>query len=959
MKAKKIALAILLSVLMVVSFALVACKKDDEPTKIDLRTASQWSNDRDETVYDVTNDANGNLVMEYDTNGAYQYVKRTLAEQPEQLAKMKTLVFTASTTSTSQPPIIILKLEGGDEAVEIKFEISSTSKTYEWNVSDLHLDTRSRILLFADGPYMSAQGKLTITEFYFTADEINTANEITPYVEPTPEAPKNVTWNEIKADALTVNAGWYDAGNGVYTITKNSDNSYKFAVTKKNLESHKWPAALAFIYGDTLKTVKSFKITVKGKAGDKLMVKPFDANTLEKTFTLTGGNDTFAVDVASYAASQDRKFAKPATDDAATADNKVSLIYQPEVVNTTGEFTVISAEFSDEVIAPTEVVKEITATDTKVGTDWYSQREGEYTTTVDNGVVKIDYKKQDAYSAVRAYVKGSAIATMKSITFTLNGPQGKKALLKPFDVNIDGVLKETSVTFSGKQESFTIDISRYVTDKTFDEKVPICIIMEPGDNNVGNEGHLDIINVEFSTDAAPVTEVENTITVDNRAIANNTWYDSGSDVYTTTPNADGSVKVAFQKNGGGYPSVYALVKGADLGSMKSIKFVVKGTKGTNLLLKPFDKNECQSNVSLGDAAETEAGQTFIVDISSYVNGKSFETAEKIHIMAEGGDDKTDSHGEFTLVSVEFSTKTDGGAPDYDANYQEIKTGNLAISKWIDGGDKLYTIEDKQADGVQVTVHKTGTGGEWASIKSYVYGEYLRTVGALRLVVTGTQGNELLIKPFNEGALEQRITLTGEEQTIEFDLYSYVRKAERNFSQKVKFSNENQILIFALPEKNTGELTFTIKSATFLDNEVTTITDDSKTITTRWYSNDLGVYKFETATDGTKVNYKKTNQEWSFMFAYVKGDAIKNYDTITFVIHADKAMNCTFKPFNQGDKHVDLEEGDNTIECTYDQTVANGLDTSNPLQIIIFAEGPTATAEGSLTIKSVTFSKAAA
>lgn len=958
MKARKIVLAVLLSVLMIASALLVvACHKvEDESVKIDLLKAGDWSNDRDETSYNIS-DSNGKMIVEYETSGAYQYVKRTLVEDVEQLAKIKTLVFKASVASeTSEHPVITLKFEGGAEPLpEIKFEVGTTEKTYEWDVSQLAVSTRTRLLLFMEGELLSAKGTLTASEFYMTSDAINTANKIVPYVEPTPEPPKDITWNEIKDGALTVNAGWYDAGSGVYTATKNTDNSYKIVVAKQNIQDHQWPAAFAYVYGDAIKNMKSFRITVKGTAGTHLMVKPFNQNSLEKTFDLNGEEQTFIVDIADYVAGADRNFVQAADAASATDDNKVALIYAPGTVGKdgSGEFTIISAEFSTEYAPITENVKVITADDRTVGTDWYSLNRGEYVPTVQDGKVTVTYTKQDSYSAIRAYVKGESIANMKSIVFTVKGPEGKTALLKPFDANIKDVLPETPHTFDGNEQVVKIGISKYIEsleDKTFAAKTPIVIIMDPGDDKAS--GSFEIINVEFSTDeVTPPTpeekDVVNEITVDNRT-ANAAWYDGGDNVYTI--DKDGTAfNVKFQKaeQGNEWSSIKAYVKGAELAQMKSVVFTISGDKGLKLMLKPFDDGAIQQEHELNG---TE--QTFVLPLGAHFDG--ITPSEKETILIFAAPNENGKSGEFRIINVEFSTKEEGGAPDYPQGYKEITATDMTLTKWEDGGDKLYTFEDGENGAVDVTVTKNNSS-QWAGMRSLIYGEALKNVKTFRIVLKGTAGEKVLVKPFDSH--ETTVEFTGEEQVVNIFVDDYVRDTARNFTEKVNIAKDNTVVITGLPGETQGTQKFTIVSATFVGEEATTITAEQTEVNTRFYSNDPGVYKFEDTDDGLKLSWNKESPyEWAFCYVNVTGEAIKNYTKVIFKVTVTEAIKCTFKPFDNNDiqkADQELAPGDTvTIEVDY-SSIVNTLNVDQSLKILIFAQGGIA-GEGSMIIESIYF-----
>ncbi len=1110
MKARKIVLAVLLSLILIVSAVIaVACKPDEEDNggvvKIDMSKAADWDPlDDTETAYVIRTNSDGKLQLDYTTSN-YQFVKRVFVEPVEDYQKVKKLVAKVKMTSNQSEPQLLFKVEGDDTTVEypeVTVNVTGEYKTYEWNFAKFSnadpydLTKAARLLICADPGDANAEGSIVFEELYMSSEDIVEANRVALPHKPVVE---DYTWNEITAtktsvtewtpdangvytitksgttvkasvnkdkvdgdeytamigyiygDALktmksfkidikgpsgktalvkpldykdfkvtfdgtvqhfefdiseqasrsdanfaqsanpqadnkvailvlnglnagkadieissasfsteaavvdeetteqvneitatetTANKGWYDLGDNAYTITKNADNTYNVVFDKKG---HEYATMYALVKGAALSTMKSVKLTVVGTAGTHLTFKPFDDNNYQSNFTLKGGEETFSVDISENVKNKD-----------VNSELKVCIIAESGNKTATGEFTIKNLQFSTEEasgpVDPSTLVNEITDTNRKITQGWHGLDVGVYEITADGTAFNVHYKKTSDYNFLRVWVKGNAIANMKSVTFTISGTAGKTILLKPFDSND---LQKTP-TFSGNEDKVTIDISSYVAGKTFADKVPFLIAIEPG-IATNPEGDFRIISVEFSTEAAPVTKVENNITVDERSVSAG-WYDKQDGVYKVEKQQDGSFKVTFDKKGFEYPMLHALVKGGDIAKMKSIKFVVKGTAGLKLIFKPFNQSKpMETEVTLEG---TEAGETFVVDISSYVNEKTFATAEDILICAAGGD-KT-AKGEFTILSAEFSTKADGSAPDYNTNYKEITHESLDVSKWqpASGAESVYKVEEKDG-GVDVTVTKSA-GMQYVALQSYIWGDHLKNVKTFRIVINGDSGTKLLLKPFNENTPfvlpELEVTLDGTDQTFDVYVDSWAKQADRNFKQRVNFAHENLICILGLPGAETGTQHFTIKSATFIDtDEVTTITDANKAVTSRYYSGDP-VYSFKKVAEGVEVSYSKGAFEWPSVRALVTGDAIKTYNKVVFKIKATAEFVCTFKPFDNNDiqladQKVEVGEHEYTVDYS---TIKNNLDTTSNLSILLFVEGGKANVTGSFIIESITF-----
>ena len=787
MKIRKIALCILVCFLMVsVTVLGVACNKE---TKMDLKAAADWK--QFETIEEAeidtikaSNDSDGNLVITF--NGSFEYgtiVNVLAAKDSEILAKMKTLVVKAKMTTDNPYPSIMFKLETLGKEVKVKGTADYT--TYEWDVSEFDLTKETWLDIFPDPGVKGTTGKITISEIYFTDKAMNADNDATKMPPDTaPQVdPNAIVWNEVTAAKKTIK-NWYDGGNGVYTVTEQTGGKFKVDVNK--VIGSEWAAVISYIHGDALKTMKSFKMVLKGEAGKTVLVKPFDANSLEKSVTFTGEEQEVVVDIASYAADTARDFSKKGEP---TADNRVALLALPGVASGTTSFEIISAEFSTEaVVVEDPDTNVITATERTVMKGWAPLDAGTYTVTQVQNTLKVAYTTSD-YKWLRTYVKGDAIATMKTIEFTVKGTAGKTIMFKPFNENS----LEKTHTFTGMEDKVSVDISAYVAAQSFGAKVPVLLSIEPGVNNA--TGEFTIINVEFSTneysgEVAP-KDITNVITASNHKVTEG-WHPLDAGTYTVT--ADGAAYDVAYDTADSYQFLRAYVTGAEIANMKVVSFILSGTQGKQILVKFLG---VEHTITLG-AGETED----FLDYSAKIADTHFDTRLEVLICAEPG---APAEGEFRIHSVEFYAEADP-VLDPEAGATIITNVDRVIdSAWVDSGDGVYTI-DADTPAYNVTFSK-GTS-EWATMKTLVKGKAISRMKTLVFTISGDADLELLLKPFD--AVEQRVTLDGTEQKFVVDISEYVAGKA--------FATSLPIYIFAAPgtAQVTGE--FRIISVEFSTEE---------------------------------------------------------------------------------------------------------------------------------------------
>ena len=611
---KKLLIA-LLTLVMVLSIGggLVACNTDKN---LDLTTGT-WgpAGDNDpEDAYTVTPDGKGAMEVKYKHTSAWQGTKNMLAQFDEQeLAKAKTLMFTAS---ADKEVYIMVKFEmkkTDSPDVEIPLTLGTTEKTYRTDLSAADLSNVLRVLIFAD-PLNGgeSQGTLNFKSLYLTAKD-NTAGVTELHADINVGGTPNViTANNTKV------INWFDGKNGkVYDVSsQNEVNTIKYT---KVFDTSYFPLQ-ATVSGD-LSAFKTFRITLKGAAGQRILVKPFNNNAFEKMVDLDGTEQEEIIDLT-----------KAEVD----ANQNLMLFAAPGSDEGTGTFQILHAEFSTEaapVVGPieNENLNTITATDKKIS-KWYA--EDAYTINVEQGNVTATIGRNDGWAQLKADVTGTAISGMTHLKVTLTGVNGVPFVLKDWN--------NTEYDYDGRSATQAVPTTNEVTvmmavpSGDYSATKALIIFVNVGDSKVDN--CTVTVSAEFV-----VQHPVNTITTDNAKVTQ--WYDaSGEGKFTTTVNQDGTVTVVKKANQS-FSMLSADVTGADLATLKSVKITLRGVQGVPFILKDYNGKEHKvENANVPTTDEYTA--TFDMEAGD----KTYTDTLTIGIMInwDAAVDYT-----FTIVEVEF------------------------------------------------------------------------------------------------------------------------------------------------------------------------------------------------------------------------------------------------------------------------------------------------------------------
>lgn len=431
--------AIVFVLLLAMLFTLAACNPDEgnKPNPIsEINLLKGWQGNEEEEIYTITNPGDALLKAEYVKAAGfeYAYMKYNLAtlskDQTALLPSIKTIVMTGKMTVTAGTCDTIAKLEYSDNtSTEVKFEMSAESRSYEWDVSALDLTKAVRLLLFVDAGGATGQGSVEFSAFKMVKNEVNAANQIgLPPV--TPEINKNAY---VSGDVFAANAGWYDNGDGVYTVTK-TGSAFNVAYSKG---TSTWATVKAIVTGD-LSQMNKLVLKLQGTEGKTVLVKPYDLGALEKTVTFTGEEQTVEIEITAAAISGVDW----------TKDNNVFIFAEPGTADAEGSFKINDMTFKKETATQEDVTADIAAA------GWLGDVGSVYTLSDSEGGLKIEYTKT-AHEWANVNISPAGMSGYTYAVVTLTAEEGVSHMLK---VETGGTAKEVNFTGTGAEQTVVLEV---------------------------------------------------------------------------------------------------------------------------------------------------------------------------------------------------------------------------------------------------------------------------------------------------------------------------------------------------------------------------------------------------------------------------------------------------------------------------------------------------------------------
>lgn len=508
---------------------------------------------------------------------------------------------------------------------------------------------------------------------------------------------------------------------------------------------------------------------------------------------------------------------------------------------------------------------------TDINSGWYSLDEGVYVPTENvDGSVDVVYDKEDGEAwSVLKLDIDAAWSSLNTLTLVIQGVVGQNFIIKPND----SALLEQNITLTDDQP-LTLTFEGTFTS----------IILFALPNVAPATGTFTIVSATL--DYVPAV-FDPTLIYD----FNNAWFENDPGTYDFEDQPDGSVKVFYVQSAYNYMRRNFDI--GEVGGLNTMTITLSGTAGKQVLLKPNDSGAMETWVTFEDAEPV----TMVFRADAFAN---------LLIFAEGG---TAAIGNFTIHEAYLSYTYDITA------WQE--TGVYDITENVDGS---FTID----------YDKTDTFYAFFRVDFPPMVEGLNT---LTMVLSGSIGQTLLIKPNDSGAMETSVTFAST------DPLTLVFKADA-------FTT---IIMFAEPVTGTASGTFTIHEATLTYVPIVFDPDKVLDINMGHISGDVGVYTFTTNVDGVLVEYNKiAEQEWSFMRINVDQEEAAGLNTLTIVLKGTPGKQVLVKPNDMGAIQqlvTFVDETEITITIVYDSFVS----------VLLFAEGGDAPVDGEFTIVSAELS----
>ena len=848
-------------------FVLAGCKDPEptpepEPTPIptpvitDFNVLGNWT-DGGDGVYTMLTNTTAELDFTYNkATFPYAYLQSALIT--EDLSVYKKLVITVEGTGT-----MLLKLETNDDtpAKEVGLNVTGIQGTYEWNLlsaSDFLAKVDRVVIIAAPGKEESV-GAITVSKLSF---EVEVADN---YIinDGFNNIPSNVNEYNGTDEEFHFNSKWESNDEGIYEITYEGTDA---VVEYDKGSGMEWAFMRTRVQGDF--TDFNYAVfTVTGTAGHKLLIKPNEYNAVESFIYLNGTEQEIVIDLTELTLAEKN----------AIVDFKVFIA--AGLAPASGEVTFHDAFMVDdyEFEQPIILDNEYNGTDkTFTLQHFYDGGDMVYDLYPNGTDLVVEYEKNSSsltYAYMYANLDGD-FSSFSKIEFEMTGQSGKSILLK---VESPAGNKEESKNFDGTRQVFTLDIST-MSASQLEQLSKVVLFAAPG--SAAGSGEFTIHSVTFKTSDVLVATP---------------WESVLAGVYTITPGE--TTLVSYTKAAGEeWQSIRNTLNQEVVAGLNTLTIVVKGTAGKSILIKPNDSGALQQTVEFTDANPV----TKVFTAELFTN---------IFIFGEGG--VAPATGTFEIVSVTLSYVKP--VADFDP------TSSLDInSNWVENDADTYDFVTESDGSVTVAYAHTG----WAFMKQTFDQNVVSGFNTMTIVLEGTEGKKVLLKPNDSGALETWITFGAEP-------YTFVSHNATGFTN---------LLIFAEPESNPASGTFTIVSAV-LSYEVD--------INSNWVENDADTYDIVTETDGSvTVTYAHTG--WAFMKQTFDQQVVAGMNTMTIILEGTEGKKVLVKPNDSGALETWITFG--TEPYAFVSYNVTGF-----TNVLIFAEPESNPASGTFTIVSASLS----
>ncbi|MDY0294209.1 MAG: hypothetical protein RBQ71_00205 [Acholeplasmataceae bacterium] len=837
-------------------FVITGCK--DEPTPIptptpeitDFNVLGNWTDGGDAAYTFLTNTAT-ELDFTYDkATFPYAFIQSALIT--EDLSVYKKLVITVEGTGS-----MLLKLETNDDtpAKEVGLNVTGIAGTYEWNLMAAadFLAKVDRVVIIAAPGKEASVGAITVTQLLFQ-DEVADGYIINDNFNNIPSNVNEYNGTDVE---FNFNAKWESNDEGIYEITYDGTDAVVDYDKGAGLE---WAFMRTRVQGDFTDFNYAVFI-VTGTAGQKLLIKPNEYNAVEAFIWLDGTEQELVIDLTELTLEQKN----------AITDFKVFIA--AGLAPAAGQLTIHEAYMVDEYdfVVPVFDVNEYNGTDSEFGVQyWYDGGDLVYDIALVGTDYEVDYEKLTSnlhYAFMYALLDGDYTSFSK-IEFEMTGQTGKKILLK---IESENGNKELEFTFDGTKQLFTIDLTTMTTAQ-LETLNKVVMFAAPGGTGAG----------EFTVHSVTFKNSDYLVDTD--------WVSNDPGVYTIVDGVVTYNKVAGQE----YSAFINTFDSAAVAGLNTMTVVIKGTAGKSVILKPNDLGTLETTVAFTDA--NPVTKVFTADAWT-----------KLVIMAEGG--TAPATGSFEIVSITLSYVKP------EADFDPTLEVEIDEADWVSLDAGVYTITDG------VVTYTKGVGQEYSAFINTFDAEAVAGLNTMTVVVKGTAGKSLIIKPNDLGSLEKNYTF------VDANPVTFVFRADA----------WTKLVLMAEGGTPSVTGTFEIVSVTL---SYSVLVDEAD-----WVSLDAGVYAI---TDGVVTYTKGVGQEYSAFINAFDAEEVAGLNTMTIVIKGTAGKSLILKPNDLGS----LEQ---TVTFTDANPVTKVFTADAWTKLVIMAEGGTASVTGTFEIVSITLS----
>ncbi len=836
----------LFTVLLMVglAFGITACKKEEViiPEVTEFNVLGGWT-DGGDGVYTLNTNTTSELDFSYD-KAAFPYAFMSSADITEDLSIFKKLVITVEGTGT-----MLIKLETSDTtpAKEVGLNVTGIEGTYEWNLiaDSAFLAKVDKVVIIAAPGKEDSIGDIQVTQLKFdvaVADGFIIQTDFN-------NIPTNVNEYNGTDETFDFNMKWENFSEETYTISYVGSTT---VVSFDKAAGQEWSTMQSQVQGD-FTDFNYVVAVVTGTVGQKFLLKA--ATGYEAFVFLTAEEQDVVIDISGMTAAE---------------KNAITAIFAfgyAGVVGT-GDFVIhqafMTADYEYE--APVIINNIYNGTDAEFAiTQWYDGGDMNYTLTVDGTDLVVDYDKTADWANMLAHIEGDMTPFAK-VEFEVTGTLNKTALFKVEGPNGN---VEQPVTFDGTRQTIVVDLTG-MTPTALATINKVVVFAAPGGSGAG----------QFT--------IHSTTFMSSDFSLQGTWVENDAGTYTFTDTVDDTVLVTYTKVAQGWVFMKSVFTTEEVAGLNTLTIELKGTDGKQVLVKANGVEQWVTFSGTDVATVTYTATAFT----------------EIIMFAEGGVDN--ATGTFEIISAVLTYV----APDLDPT--------LVIdinSNWVenDAGTYAFTTDD----GVVTVDYTKITEQGWSFFRQNFDALEVAGLNTLTMVVQGTAGQSILIKPNDSGALEQAITFADSNPV------TVIVTAD-------SFTN---IIFFAEPNVAPASGSFDILSASL----------SYVYHTTEWFADKESVYTI-VVTDGvTDVDYVKVDgQQWEWIKVEFDAAMTTGFNTLTITVQGTVGQTLLIKPNDNGA----LEQSVTFVDT---DPVTLVITADSLMNIILFAEPNVAPATGSFSI----------